>query len=455
MRRTIVLLVAIFAVASSLPGAASKPAQAQVGSRPNVLIIVTDDQRGGLGVMPQVRRYFRRAGTRYDPAFVTTPVCCPSRASIMTGRYAHNHQVKSNSNSEETGALALDHSTTLQAYLQAAGYHTGIVGKFLNPPWELRNNPPFFDEWTTLGGAPGPNDWHDAIYNQNGNVTMLPGYTTTVIRREARSFIKRNAERPWYLYVATKAPHVFPVPAERYADTPIPRWPGNPAVAEKNERDKPPYVRKSDRPLRAGNRIRRAQFRSLRSVDDMVGGIFRTLKEEGTLDNTLAFYISDNGYMWADHGLASKGVPYRASVTVPLLVRWPGRFEGGAIDDRFAANIDIAPTVLDAAGITPTVTQDGRSLLRRWRRDRVLLEFWCNSAKQRCNRWRGLWTRSEQYTEYREEGETLFREYYDHEQDPWQLRNLLGDGEPENPPRTPALERQVARDSECVGATCP
>jgi arylsulfatase A-like enzyme len=436
------------------------PSAAQEEEPPNILVIVTDDQRGGISVMPAVQHYFSKRGVAYKPGFVTTPVCCPSRASIMTGRYAHNHGVKSNSNTEEPGSTVLDHSTTMQAYLQEDGYHTGMIGKFLNPPWELDNNPPYFDEWVTFGGvqqSPDSNTWFDSTYNVNGTLKEISGYTTSILRRRSKGFLRRNApsDDPWFLYVGTKAPHLPASPQPRYADEPIESWDGNPAVFEEDKTDKPAYVQSADRDLRAGRGVRKRQYRSLMSVDDMVGALFDELRETGDLKDTLIFFISDNGYAWAEHGLTGKGIPYRQSVTVPFFARWPDHLPRGVTDDRFAANIDIAPTVLDAADITPDVPQDGKSLLQNWQRPRIHLESWCNAQGLPCNRWASTWDRSFQYTEYYESGSVAFREYYDLEADPWQLTNLLEDGDEDNDPNLVPLKVELDNDHSCVAATCP
>jgi arylsulfatase A-like enzyme len=154
-------------------------AAAEANRRPNILIIVTDDQRGGMSAMPETRKRFVRQGVQYFPAFATTPLCCPARASIMTGRYAHNHGVKTNANPVEPGAEALDHSTTIQRYLDDAGYHTGVIGKFLNEPWEFSAPPPHFDEWATVDGRNAPEDtgekWYDYPFNVNGITTSTNG----------------------------------------------------------------------------------------------------------------------------------------------------------------------------------------------------------------------------------------------------------------------------------------
>jgi arylsulfatase A-like enzyme len=209
----------------------------------------------------------------------------------------------------------------------------------------------------------------------------------------------------------------------------------------------------ADRGLHHANRLRRAQYRSLASVDDMVEAIFAELANLGEQRNTLAFFISDNGYMWSEHGLTGKGFPYRQAVKVPFFARWPGHIPKNDADRRFAANIDIAPTVLQALSIEPTVPQDGRSLLEGWRRDRIHLEFWCNSVKTACNRWASTWTRTYQFTEYYEAGTTLFREFYDLRADPWQLTNVFRDGVRRNAPANAnELAKRLASAASCAAA---
>jgi len=449
MMRLLGLLLMCCLLALGIPTASGQESEP---ARPNILIIVTDDQRAGLEVMPATRRWFKRGGTTYRPGFTTTPMCCPARASIMTGRYAHNHGVKSNGGGSEPGLEALDHSTTIQAYLDEEGYRTGVIGKFLNG-WRIENNPPHFDTWATVGGK----DWYDALFNVNGTVRRLRGYVTRAMRRKALSFLRNESPDPWYLYVAPKAPHLPAIPETRYADLRLSRWDGNPAVAEEDRSDKPLYVQQSTKTLRRGRWIRGKQFRSLPSVDDLVESIFEELRARGELGDTLAFFIPDNGFLWGEHGITRKGVPYRQAVELLFLASWRGHLGQNFVDRRFAANIDIAPTVYDAAGITPSTPVDGRSLLQSWERDRILLEHWCNTEglDRVCNRWGSIRTRTEQYVEYNKDGEVNYREYYDLSVDPWQLTNLLGNGDPSDDPDYSALATQLQMDRSCEGANCP
>ncbi|HEX2031836.1 MAG TPA: sulfatase [Actinomycetota bacterium] len=415
---------------------------------PNVLIIVTDDQRGGLGVMPQTRRWFAKDGTRFARAFATTPVCCPSRASIFTGRYAHNHGVKRNPQAEE-----LDQFTTIQSYLKEAGYRTAISGKYLNK-WDLSSPPPFFDRWaiTASGG------YYNAEFNVDGVRQTVPEYSTTFIRDYAVDRIEEFElldPQPWFLYVATWAPHGPNHLAEpRYEDAPVSLWKGNPAVRERDLSDKPPYVRSGTTTLAEGRKVRRGQFRTLMSVDDLVDELFETLSDAGELDDTLAFFVSDNGFMWGEHGLRGKVVPYRQSVSIPMLMRWPGEVPAGVVDRRLVGNIDIAPTIVDAVDLVlDPEPMDGRSLLGTHARKRILLEAWGGPA---IKRWRSLRTDNYAYTEYyplKGQG-VVFREYYRNE-DRWELTNLFGDGKPANDPGRKLLHRRLKDARSCAGTEGP
>jgi arylsulfatase A-like enzyme len=199
------------------------------------------------------------------------------------------------------------------------------------------------------------------------------------------------------------------------------------------------------------------------SVDDMVSKIFTTLHNLGEDKNTLVFLISDNGLMWGEHGLKHKKVPYDQSVHVPFLVRWPGHFLADATDTRIVANIDIAPTVLEATGAAsnPAYPIDGRSLLgANSHRDRLLTEQFAGQVApsgSKWENWASIRTKTYEYTEYyQSDGTTVkFREYYDLSSDPWELRNLLGDSDPFNDPDVASLSQQLAHDRACEGTVGP
>ena len=458
MRKTVYVLVACLLAACVVVGSGGrKPATAGKQDRPNVLIIVTDDQRGGLEVMSALRDKFIRGGRKYPNFFATTPQCCPSRMNILTGRYTHNHGVENNDSSQ-----GLDPRTMLQYYLQRAGYRTALYGKFLNS-WGPRLSPPFFNKWGTFDPPP-KNPYDDTSYNLNGDTTFIPGYTTNVLGRLSAKFIRQSEEnddrRPWMLYVAPTAPHAPYIPADRYRGKRVGDWDGNPAVFETDRRDKPEYVRNKFGTFKSGTRRRQRQLRTLMSVDDVIQKLYRVMRKLDERD-TIAFFVSDNGLLWAEHGLLTKNIPYEQSVNVPFAARWPGHIRRSSVDDRLVGNIDITPTVLDAANINPSDTDfDGKSLLNpSWERDRILLEFFGPALSGAIPPWASTRTDTYKYTEYyNESGEVTFREYYDLVSDPWELENTYEDDDLLNDP-TPAetefWHQQLMLDRSCAEETCP
>ncbi len=434
-------------------------------SRPNVLIIVTDDQRsdGTLAVMPSTRRWFVRGGVTFTRAYATTPLCCPSRASVFTGRYAHNHRVRNNG-----ASLRLDQSTTIQHALQGAGYLTGIVGKYLNG-WPLQRNPPFFDRWAVFRHG-----YFNVQSNLNGSLRQVPGYATDALSRMAGSFLRRaeqRDERPWYLYVAPPAPHPPFQPEASYRKAKVPPERLDRAMQEKKVGDKPsflrerevgddvpPYLRPPGRLRAKAATIRRLQLRTLMSVDDLVERLMNDLGALGERDETLAFFTSDNGYLWGEHRSLSKRLPYTPSLQVPFLARFPPRLEGGTESDRPTLNIDIAPTVADAAGLPASAEgMDGVSIFDRAERPQLLFEHWGSQKRGHVPTWFSVRSDAYQFVRY-QTSRGQVREYYDLKTDPWQLHNLLGDADPSNDP-APAhirrLDKLLSRLKECRGASCP
>jgi arylsulfatase A-like enzyme len=200
------------------------------------------------------------------------------------------------------------------------------------------------------------------------------------------------------------------------------------------------------------------QLRTLMSVDDLVDDTMRALDRFDEGRDTLAFFISDNGFLLGEHGLGGKRYPYDPSVEVPMFMRWPARVAEDAVDDRIVANIDIAPTVFEAAGIEPDHIVDGRSLFDTTTRDRILIEHWRRHARTTPD-WAGLRTSSYLYAEYFDSNSerliSQYEEYYDAVADPYQLENLLGDANENNDPDTLPLSIQLIRDFRCLGTTGP
>ena len=440
-------------------GSAQAPAQAPSGGDdgpPNVLIVVTDDHRVGEGAMKildETLARFGDAGRRFKHSYATTPTCCPARASILTGQYSHNHRVRDNFDVSK-----LDHETTLEFNLKKAGYSTAIFGKFLND-WE--GQPPYFDRWAVPHSEHSPR-YSDEWWNVNGNVQIVSEYSTDWLGDltiDHLEILERDDEQPWFAYVAPLAPHAPYTPAERHQDAAVRQFKGNPAVFEEDRDDKPPYVRRHSADFAEAQRIGDLQLKTLLAVDEMLARVDDALIELGEQENTLVFFIGDNGYTWGEHGLLGSGVsknsPYMPSVRVPMLMRWPAGVAEGTVDRRLTANIDIAPTIYDAANLKSDVEHvvDGRSLLsRRWERDWLLLEKLDPRDRHTFPTWRALVGRSEEYVEtYSKTRGVNFREFYDLRRDPWQLQNVLQDNDPGNDPGVNALHRTLLRLRDCAG----
>lgn len=460
---TVLRIFMLFALTTSLLApAVSTRSSARAGGtpRPNVLIIFTDDQRPDtMAVMPQVQKWFEQLGTEYPNTYVSTPLCCPSRATIMTGRYAHNHGVVDN-----TAHHNMDQTTTLQALLRGAGYKTSIIGKYFNG-WPLRRDPEHFDRWAIFRSGYFGTKW--AV---DGKVQTIGRYSTDYMAGRAtrvmKSFDKSKDSQPWLMYVTPSAPHEPFTPVTRHATAPVPAWDPPPSFGEEDKSDKPPAIRdiNSDEP--GIMRIREGQFRTLMAVDEMVGRLMATLRDLRELKRTLVFFLSDNGYFWGEHGLTDKRMPYTEAIRVPLYIRWPGHIAAGARDGRQASLVDIAPTVLAATGTFahPTYPPDGRSLLDTWDRGHVYVEYFPDRGAGAIGLWASIRTRTVQYVEYYapDTGLVEFREYYDLEEDPYQLRNLLGDESVANdPPPTEQqdLSARLSNNRTCAGTAglnpCP
>ncbi len=454
---------------------------------PNVVVFVTDDQRldGTMQVMPQTTKWFHTGGdlgggagtvaggTNFPNAVANTPWCCPARSSIFTGDFAHNHHVEQlDGTALGTTESAPTQQKTMQAYLKGASpsYRTGIFGKYLNN-WGLNcpdpggpPRPPFFDDYAIFENSSYSPTC--VLEDEDPAQKWVWQYSTHYVRDKALEFLDQAeaAGQPWFLYVAPYAPHSPFLPESRYQDANVPALPETAALFESDRTDKPDWVRTGELNDAATIRAQWKQhLRMLKSVDDTVDAVMRKVKDLGEDENTIAFFTSDNGYMWGDHGGQAKARPYLASVNVPLYMRWPGwaGHSPNETDDRLAALIDIAPTVLDAAGITPGDEKDGRSLIETSSpRNHILMEQ--NGEGLTLPSWLSILTKTYHYIQtYAEPGgvtdysQIESREYYDLTQDPLELRNLLGDDDPLNDPPTAGLAAQIVADRACAGLTCP
>jgi arylsulfatase A-like enzyme len=366
---------------------------------------------------------------------------------------AHNHGIKLNENDEAT--LADVETLMLQASLQGAGYRTGVFGKYLNG-WPLTRDPAGWDRWALSSKAV----YEGAEWNIDGSVTTIERNSTPFLGERTLDFVHESEglddRQPWFAYVAFSAPHLpATVPAD-YADDPVPPLQRTPAMDEQDRRDKPRWVRtarlRSDREIDAR---RVPQLRSLIALDDQIDRIMFELEDMRELDGTLVVFTSDNGHMWGEHGLVGKEVPYLPSIHVPLLARWPGRVPAADKDRRLVGLLDLTPTILTAAGVPFPHEMDGTDLLGARDRRRLPLELWRGGPTRRVPTWHAVVSRRWIYVEYLDDaGGIDGREYYDLKADPYQLENVLRDGDVGNDPDIARLHDLVLTLASCVGDAC-
>jgi N-acetylglucosamine-6-sulfatase len=378
-RRTLQLL-AVAAVAVTLVLALAfeggttaeepKPRGTQV-ARPNILLIVTDDQRADtLRYMPNVRHLLMRRGITFTNGYVVNPTCCPSRASILTGNYSHTTKVYATKPRQPYGGFpAFEDATTIATMLHDAGYRTGLFGKYLNG-YDTNYVPPGWDRWfATFGGDGGYYDYRASSDGQLIRFGHAPSdYGTSVLTEEVISFIHSvEPATPFFAYVAPHAPHQPAIPApghERLFSSLPPHRPRS--YDESNVSDKPAYVRATGRISEKGaarmDAFRLAQIRALQGVDASVADIIDELRAAGTLRQTLIVFMSDNGMLWGEHRLHGKGEIYEEAARVPFVVRYDTLIQRPRRDDHLVLNIDLAPTFAEAGGLEPTPV-DGRSLV--------------------------------------------------------------------------------------------
>jgi len=334
-------------------------------AQPNVVVILTDDQRSDtLHYMPTVESELVGKGINFSNAFVVNPVCCPSRSSILTGRWSHSTGVWG-VDGPYGGFHVFNDSSTLPIWLGQAGYQTALIGKYLNGYEDGSYVPPGWDQW--FAHTTNENAYFDWNASENGNPISFGSeesdYNTDVLGARAAAFIRNSGADPFFLYFAPKAPHLPATPAPRHAGTFAGLEPWRPpSWNEADVSDKPLYVR-SSAPIDAAilDGMRERQLESLLATDDAVGGIIAALEETGKLHDTLIIFMSDNGFLWGEHRKAHKLVPYDESIRVPLVIRWDA-LGAQSVSNRFALNVDLAPTIAAAVGIEAPKAE-GKSLL--------------------------------------------------------------------------------------------
>ncbi len=424
---------------SFVAGAACAAVHGASAGRPNIVFMFTDDQRwdsmscAGHPFLktPHMDR-IAREGAYFENAFVTTPLCSPSRASFLTGRYVHAHGVRGN------GPMynELSHQLiTWPRLLREAGYETGYVGK-----WHMGNDGrprPGFDRWVSFKGQ---GLYDDPPLNVDGQETKAQGYMTDILTGHAVEFLKRKRSKPFALCVGHKAVHGPFTPAPRHKDLystdPIPRRPntrdtleGKPVLRRTASAQE--KAKKAAAPGSRGEELIRNQLRGLVAVDESVGEVLKALEQTGELDNTLVIFTSDNGYFWGEHGLGDKRFSYEESIRIPMVMRYPKRIKPGSRIREDVLNIDICPTALELAGARAPANVHGRSLVpllggkaKGWRTS-FLAEYFLEPNFERIPTWQAVRTSRWKYTRYTElEG---MDELYDLQADPYEMRNLIQD----------------------------
>ena len=432
------MLVSVCVLVGSQTATAPAERRAAHARRPNIVVILTDDERfDGLAQMPNVRHLLGDHGVTFTNAFVTTSECCPSRASILTGEYSHHSGVVQNFG--PAGYKRFDQRSNLAIWLQHAGYDTALVGKYLNDYTIYGHDriPAGWSNWRAIDSRPEER-YYDYSMNENGRIvhygTKPWDYSTDVLTRQAVGFI-HHARGPFFLYFAPIAPHETAIPAPRDLDRPVTLSKPRPNFDEADIRDKP-WRKLYRRVLGVGatkfldRQIEGRQVGALRDVDRQVKTVVQALKRRGALRNTVIVFMSDNGFMWGEHRLGGKIWPYEESIRVPLVIRVPWQ-HGPRVDRHFALNIDLASTIAQLAHVKPGLPQDGRSLVPLLRgkspawRDEFVEEYLGESMLSddgpppfvalRTKRW--------MYVEY----STGWRELYDLEHDPYELVNRARD----------------------------
>ncbi len=448
-RRTFVLLTLLTLTTSGL---AQRPTL--IKSRPNIIFILVDDLRWDeIGIAghpfiktPNIDR-IGREGAMFRNAFMTTPLCSPSRASFLTGQYAHTHGITDN-----LDRSALSHRlVTFPLLLHQSGYETAFIGK-----WHMGNDEkprPGFDRWVSFKGQ---GTYINPPINEDGKWVTPNGYITDILNNYAVEFIKRPHDKPFLIYLAHKAVHpevqqrddgsvdltqseVF-IPAKRhklaFENVKIPHRPNYARVPE----GKPALTRRiGDLPALGPATVTPDEAilgrqRSLLAIDDGVGKILSTLKATGQLDNTIVVFTSDNGYFYGEHGLSvERRLAYEESIRMPLLVRYPKLIKPRTVREELALNIDLAPTLLSMAGVSVPSNMEGRSLVPLFRtqkmdwRSSFLLEYYSDKVFPRIANmgYKAVRTERWKYIHYVElDG---MDELYDLKSDPYELKNVIDD----------------------------
>ncbi|MBN1127318.1 MAG: sulfatase [Sedimentisphaerales bacterium] len=429
-----------------LPGCVQSNLQlARNGGKPrNVVFILSDDHRydfmGFMNKVPFLKTpnmdRMAAEGAHLQNAFVSTSLCSPSRASILTGQYAHRHGVVDNNTMVPKGTVFFPR------YLQQIGYQTAFMGK-----WHMGHDSdesrPGFDKWISFRGQ---GVYFNPTLNIDGKQVKKEGHISDILTDYALDWLEtgRDLDKPFFLYLSHKAVHAMFEPTKRhlgkYENEPLP-YPKSMANTEENYRGKPDWVKEQRNSWHGVDYMYHGQMdfdtfyrrycETLLSVDDSIGRILNGLAEMHLDDSTLVFYMGDNGFCFGEHGLIDKRHMYEESMRVPLLAWCPELIKPGSKIKQMVQNIDIAPTIMDAAGLKTPNRMDGISFLPLlqgrqvpWR-DAVFYEYYWERNFPHTPTVHGIRTDRYKYIHYH--GIWDIDELYDLQNDPEEMDNLIGD----------------------------
>jgi N-acetylglucosamine-6-sulfatase len=430
---------------------------------PNLVVVLVDDlDVPTTPMLPRLPDLMTNQGISFTRAYATQPLCAPSRASILTGQYSHNHGVTGNE-TPSNGFIAFRHleGATLATWLKSAGYHTGLVGKYMNAyAWGAGEGyiPPGWDEWYGHLSALEDGRYWNYWVNDQGDVyrhgNAPEDYSVDVEAKRAVEFIRSASGRPEpiFLYVAPEAPHPPANYAERFgAEFRYAYAPKPPSFNESDVRDKPSWIRQieymTDAQIDDLDTFERWRLRCMRAVEEELGGIIQALADTGRLQNTYLFFLSDNGVLLGEHrAVGRKNNVYEETLGIPFMVRGPGVTPRTV--DEIVLNIDLAPTLLELARVPIPDTVDGASLVpflrgttpSSWRSDFVAEAYNLGPTY-------AIRTKTTLYTH----NETEEFELYDTVNDPWEIKNLYKTADPA---AIAAFEKRITTLVACRGASC-
>jgi N-acetylglucosamine-6-sulfatase len=444
--------VAVISCGQPRETANAQSAAAAAPRRPNIVMVLVDDMRwdemriAGHPFIdtPHLDR-LAREGARFLNAFATTPLCSPSRASFLTGQYAHTNGIVDNTARPSHGLRVFP------TELQRAGYRTAFFGK-----WHMGNDDsprPGFNHWVAM---PGQGEAIDPSLNIDGERVHAKGYTTDLLTDYVERFIDRPSDQPFLVYLAHKAIHPNVIQRDDGSIVPIPGQPGGFVAAERHRgrylgRTMPRRANAFKPPVGKPALLRpiaglpplgaktattdeeiRGRLEMLLGVDDSLGRILATLERKGVLDDTVVVFTSDHGYFYGEHGLnEERRLAYEETIRIPLVVRYPRLVKAGATPDQMVLSIDLAPTLLELAGLPAGAERQGRSLVPLFQqaappwRSSFLVEYYSDTVFPRIQNMGYVAARTarNKYIQYRElRG---MDELYDLEADPYEETNLI------------------------------